>query len=346
MLATLSVFAGRRFWFPFGSLRFYPNLYVTLVGDPGGGKSTAMNRAKAIVRSAAVCPVAASQITKEALMQKMSSTHEGKPKPVPFAGQRFFTYEDQRHEYNQYAIFATELTQFIGVNPMGFLEFLTAVWDEPVVEVETKNKGCDYVLGPYVTMLACMTPDIVKGYLKMNILSSGFARRNAFVFSSDKNIVHWPEFTEEQQAAEERCVAFGKRIQSRCGAFGVSQECRTFYEDWDTENENTIKDRSPAIRGWFESKGEMLWKIAMLVALAEESPLVIEVPHYKLALQFCAMLEKNLTRVFEGTGINPNAQAASQICRMLEAHDNQWHESRSRRFSSITSHRLTSFATP
>jgi DNA-binding XRE family transcriptional regulator len=65
----------------------------------------------------------------------------------------------------------------------------------------------------------------------------------------------------------------------------------------------------------------MLFKLSMLLALAESSELVLDIPHYKLALKCCEMLEKNLERVFEGTGINPNAQAATQICRMLESMD-------------------------
>lgn len=319
MLSALSVFAGRRFWFPFGHMCFYPNLYVVLVGDPGCGKSTAMNRPKSIVRAAGVCPIAASQITKEALAQKMSSTFDGKPKKTPFEGRRTYAHAGREIEYNQYAIFATELTQFIGVNPIGFLEFLTAVWDEPIIEVETKNKGHDFVTGPYITMLACMTPDIVKGYLKMNVLSSGFARRTAFVYDTGKNIIPWPNRTQEQIDAELRLVEFGKALQSRSGPFSITPDCAKFYEEWNQKNEETIIDRHPNVRGWYESKGEMLFKVSMLIALATNcQDLVIELPHYKLALHYCALLEKNLERVFEGTGSNPNAGVISQVVRMLE----------------------------
>lgn len=322
MLSTLSVFAGRRFWFPFGSMKFWPNLYVVFVGDPGCAKSTAMNISKEIVRASGVVPVAASQITKEALLQKMSSTVDGQAKKKAFEGQRFFDHDGKKKEYNQYAIYATELTQFIGVNPLGFLEFLTAVWDEPMIEVETKNKGCDYVVGPYITLTACMTPDIVKGYLKMNVLSSGFARRTSFVYDSGCNLIPWPDDSPDKLEAAKRCVEFGQRLQKRSGSFSLSPDAKKLYEEWFMQNENSKIDRVPTTKGWFESKGEMLFKVSMLIALAEEvEDLVIEVPHYKMALYYCSLVEKNLSRVFEGIGINPNAAVISQICRMLESYD-------------------------
>lgn len=323
MLYTLSVFSGGRFWFPFGPLNFRTNLYVVHVGDPGNGKSTAMERGKDIVRASGVCPIAPAQISKEALAQKMSSTHEGVPKKVPFIGQRFFDYEGRKHEYNQYAIFADELTQFIGVNPLGFIEFFTAAWTQKVIDVDTKNKGCDLINGPYITLLACMTPDIVKGYLKMNILSSGFARRTAFVFTNHQNIVPWPEYTNDQRAAEARCVAFGKDLQRFCGPFSITDECKEFYFAWNQDNEERKRQRTPATRGWFETKPEMLFKLSMLIALAEgeAETRVIHLPYYKMALHFCSLLEAQLDRVFEGCGVNPNANVANQICRMLEGLD-------------------------
>lgn len=319
-LYTLSVFAGRRFWFPFGPLNYYPNLYVALVGDPGTGKTTAMVRPKALVRLTNVCPVASTQISKQALTQKMSSTTDGQPKKTKFAGQKFFTYDGRQIEYNQYAIFASELVEFIKIDPEVWLDFLTAVWDESILEVETKHQGSDYIVGPFITMLACVTPDKLKGYLKQSILGGGFARRAAFVFVNYKNIVDWPSYTDEQKQAELDCVNFGKELQNKSGPFDITDECRRFYEEWNHENESVMKDRHPSTRGWYQSKGEMLFKIAMLIALSNEfgERRVIELPYYKLALHYCSMVEKNLVRVFDGIGTNVNAQAVSQVCNMLE----------------------------
>lgn len=312
MLSTLSVFAGRRFWFPFGPYNYYPHIYTVLVGDPGIAKSSAMDRAKNIVRAVKCAPVAPTSTTKESITLIMGGEK--------FTGKKYFTYDGRRIEYNQYAIFATELTQFMGANPIGMLDWLTTIWTENVYEVETKNKGSDYIIGPYVTLCACMTPELVKGFLKQNVLLGGFARRTSWIFSNYSNEVAIPTYTDEQKKAELKCVEFGKMLQTKCGQFGWTDDLQQFYKEWHHENHKTLTDRPMNQRGWFESKGEMLFKLCMLISLANEGGdcLTLDIPHFKMALHYCEVVEKNLHRVFEGAGINPNATAITQICTMLE----------------------------
>ena len=38
-----------------------------------------------------------------------------------------------------------------GGNPIGMIDFFTDVWDQEVFRVETKNKGTDIILNPYVS---------------------------------------------------------------------------------------------------------------------------------------------------------------------------------------------------
>ncbi len=320
MLGLLSIFAGRRFWFCNGHLKFDTKLYIVLVGDPGTGKSTATDFVKNILRESKLCPMSATQVTKEALTQKMSSTFEGKLKKTPFEGQKYFEYQGQKIEYNQYAIVSDELVEFIAPNPQGMMDFLTNAWGASIIDVETKNKGCDFIENPYITLLACMTPQKMKGLMKFSILTGGMARRTAWMFSNGSNWVPWAK--KPDQEIVQRILAFGHKLQNYCGEFTCSPETAEFYETWDKDNHATLKDKHPNVRTWYESKAEMLWKISMLAALATldfDSPsYVIQLPHYRLALRWCELLENNLQRVFEGAGINPNSGAISQVVHMLE----------------------------
>jgi hypothetical protein len=320
MLGLLSIFAGRRFWFRNGHLKFDTKLYIVLVGDPGTGKSTASDFVKNMLRECKLVPMSATQITKEALTQKMSSTFEGKLKKTPFEGQKFFDYQGQKVEYNQYAIVSDELVEFIAPNPQGMMDFLTNAWGADIIDVETKNKGSDFIANPYITLLACMTPQKMKGLMKFSILTGGMARRTAWIFSSTSNWIPWAK--KPNQEIVQRILAYGHKLQNYCGEFVCSTETAAFYEAWDKDNHQTLKDKHPNVRTWFESKAEMLWKISMLAALAtldfDNPSYVIELPHYRLALRWCELLENNLQRVFDGAGINPNSGAISQVIHMLE----------------------------
>ena len=315
-LSALSVLAGRRFWFDLGPIRYYPNLYVVLVGHPGVKKSSALDRAKDIVRGVNCCPIAAAQATKEYIARAMSNDK--------FKGKKFFKYDGRMEEYNQYAIFATELTQFIGVNPLAMLDFLTTVYTEKVYDCDTKGQGSDLVVGPYITLLACLTPEMLKGFVKMNILTGGFARRTQFVYGAYGTPVPWPGLSAEQHKSQYACVDYGKKMQMYSGEFLMDEEAKNWYEDWYIKLQTNITEISrPATEGYYRTKHEVLFKCAMLVSLSEDlENRTITQEHLEITEnRFLLPYEKNLERVFEGAGINPNAAAAAQICRMLEALD-------------------------
>ena len=313
-LSSLSVLAGRRFWFDLGPIRYYPNLYVVLVGHPGVKKSSALDRAKDIIRGVNCCPIAAAQATKEFIAKVMSQDK--------FQGKKFFKWNGKMEEYNQYAIFATELTQFIGVNPLSMLDFLTTVYTEKVYDCDTKGQGSDLVVGPYITLLACLTPEMMKGYIKMNILTGGFARRTIFVYGMYGEPVPWPGISKEMLDAGAKCIQWGKAMQAHCGEFTLDKEAKEWYEKWYVDLQTNITEISkPYTEGYYRTKHEALFKCAMLVSLSEDlENRVLSQAHLELTeRRFLLPYEKNLERVFEGAGINPNAGAAAQVCRMLEA---------------------------
>lgn len=315
-LSSLSVLAGRRFWFDLGPIRYYPNLYVVLVGHPGVKKSSALDRAKDIVRGVNCCPIAAAQATKEFIARVMSNDK--------FPGKKHFKWDGKLEEYNQYAIFATEFTQFIGVNPLAMLDFLTTVYTEKVYDCDTKGQGSDLVVGPYITLLACLTPEMMKGYVKMNILTGGFARRTQFVYGMFGTPVPWPGLSQDMLDAGDRCISWGKKMQSECGEFTLDEEAKEWYEKWYVDLQTNITEIStPATEGYYRTKHEVLFKCAMLVSLSEDlENRVLRKGHMEVVEnRFLLPYEKNLERVFEGAGINPNAAAAAQVCRMLEALD-------------------------
>ena len=108
----------------------------------------------------ATFPICGDTITKEALCKEMSSES--------FEGKRSFTDPETKRmvEYTEYAIFANEWVHFISTNPLGMLDFFTAVWDQPFYDGKTKNMGNDFFIGPTLPILGCLTTDIMSAQLK------------------------------------------------------------------------------------------------------------------------------------------------------------------------------------
>lgn len=313
-IAALSNIVSRRVWIGQGIFTVYANMYIVLVGSPGCGKSTAMNIAKGLIRDVKDIPIAASQITKEALTKEMSDDET--------SGRKNFKNkaDGKIQEYTPMAIFATELVHFLAVNPLGMIEFFTTIYDEPVYEVKTKNKGNNYIIGPYITLLGCMTPDITTSFLKANIISGGFARRTVFVWAGGREkAVPFPEVSPLQKAAWNSCVAWANKLKTVNGEFTWDPEAKEMFRKWYINLRNNISNvKDPMTAGYFESKHVLLLKTAMIVALSDSVDLVLRPEHFTTALALLEMVEKNLSKVFEGTGRNELHAVSVKILDVLD----------------------------
>lgn len=312
-LSALSTAAGRRFKFNLGHITYHPNLYVLLVGNAGVKKTSALSIAKQMVELAQICPMAASATTPQAIAKLMGNEK--------FKGKRTFTNDSGIvEEYTQYAIYASEFITFIGdINPLAMMAFLTDVWDQKIYHNEYKGSGTDFIIGPYITLLGALVPETMKGLLKQNLVTSGAARRIIFVYGFIGNPVPFPSFSEEQKLATRRCVDYLTALQARSGVFKMDSSGEAWWEAWYVNNHKTLKDKRSYAQSYYNTKGDLLLKVAMLLALSDEGPLTITASAFQLAEEsFFCYVDQHLDRVFEGTGQNPASTAASQICRMLE----------------------------
>jgi hypothetical protein len=316
-LSALSALVGRRFWFNHGPFTYYPNFYTLLVGDAGVKKSSAMDRAKDLIRAVGSIPIAATSTSKEAITKMMGDEkYEGRKK---FTNSSLHLEE----EYTQLAIFATEFTSFLGmIAPESILDFLTGIYTEKVYDEKFKGTGNQFFPGPYVTLLGCLVPHTMKGVLKQAVVQGGFSRRTMFVYGFSAPPVAWPEYTPAQQAAFARCVSWGKEIAKHHGEMRFSETDKERFKAWYDANYNSVSDKKPVLQPYFRTKHEFLLKTLMLMTLSIDGPSARMMDFATLEYldrNFFAPVEEHLERVFDGTGTNPEAEAAAQVCRMLES---------------------------
>lgn len=307
-LAALSSIVSRRVWVPQGYYNAYPNLYIILAGPPGNKKTTSMNIAKALVRTIGDIPFSAECQTKESLVRELATKTRffhlpGVEKPI---------------YYTPMSIFVTELSQFLGPNSGHMIDFLTTVYDADVYDLKTKNKGDDIIQGPFITLLACTTPDWITTYLKTDIITGGFTRRAVFVLEYvDGEPIAFPCIKPSQREAWDRAVEYSKLLLEVSGEFTWDKDAEVFYTAWYEENYRKLPN-DPATRGYYRTKHMQLLKVSMLLALSEEAKLRLSLQNIKDGLDVLERTEKNLPKVFQAIGRNELNAISTKLVELLE----------------------------
>lgn len=325
-LSTLSHAVGRKVWTDWGILgKIFPHLYLIFVGDPGIKKSTAMNISKQLVLNLKDIPIAGESITRESMTQLMGNETSRCSK--------VYKWEDKPVKYSQLSIFANEFVNLLnsGGNPIGMIDFFTDVWDQEVFRVETKNKGTDVILNPYVSILGCLTPETIRMLMAQKVISGGMTRRCIFVLGDKSSRpVAFPEVSPAQHAARARINTYLNQIKTLVGQFVWEANGREYFEHWYGENFDRKKNETDIVLARFlETKPELVIKVAMLVALGQDcTNLVINEENLTVAQMLLTESEMTGPYLFAGTGRNELSPIAVNILRILETDDHPLNKKR------------------
>lgn len=315
-IGTLSAVIGRRIWFDQTYYKVYPNMYVVFVGEPGDKKTTALNVARGLVQKTDT-PISPPSITKEALTLLLSKSNEKSP------CLKMTTIDNVVHEFAHLSIFASEIVTMLsaGGNPIGMIEFLTDIYDREIFEVATKNKGTDMIVGPYITLMACMTPEQTGQMLKQSIITGGFSRRVVFVYGRSKPVgIPFPELTPAQQEAKGALVDMLHKLKDWNGQFRMTPEAKAHFSYWYQQKHLELNKPHPAAhKNWLRSKDVVLIKVCMLLVVAEFGMKnEIDLHHLLKGIEMLDKVEPDIGRIFAGAGRNVGADIAHKLLRCIE----------------------------
>lgn len=293
-LSALSAITQRRIWIDLGYFKIYPNLYVVLVGPAGGRKTTAMDICCKLIDKLGTIPYTTDCVTKEKLIMDVR------------AEERTIAEMPDLHKdlkiVSPTALFLTELSDFLGPSSIGMVNFLTAIYDRDVYTYKTKNKGSEKLIGPYLTILGCTTPEWITTYLRSDVISGGFSRRTLFIYEWEEGKrIPRPKITDEMVVAWNDCLTHARAISKLCGPMRWSDDASKFFDNWYI---NLKIPSDSSVIGYFKSKHIQLIKVAMLISLSESTDMVLEIRHLEFGLHLLGLAENNLIRVFQGMGRN------------------------------------------
>jgi hypothetical protein len=160
---------GRQVWIPFGSTRIFPTQYIMFIGDPGSRKTTAINMAVDVLRSAGYTTFAAKRTSKEKFLLDLA----GEPEEIDnkrSSNRSAMEELDAMSMLNTMAqdlprevmISADEFNNFMGPGNLEFQSILGELWDWDAKEFgytyRLKNSRDLNIFQPTVSILAGNTP--------------------------------------------------------------------------------------------------------------------------------------------------------------------------------------------
>lgn len=308
-LAILSMAVGRRLYVDHGYYKISPVLYITLVGRQGIRKTTAMSLARGMFLEVFPdYPVGASVMSREKIVEKMASED----------CLREYTDEyGNQIEYRPIAFFINELKNFMSINPAGMVEFLTDVYDVKFFSSETIKHGLKPILHPFLTILACETPNWIIEKLKHNVIAGGFSRRMLYIYVTERpERITFPVVTEEALRAEAWCKEHLKKVERLSGGFTWTAEAREYFDVW---FRGLPEQSDEILAGYYEAKDVLVQKIAMLLAAAEEHPKAILTKNLiTVAIATLEEIEDNLPKLTIAAGRNELAIPQQMMMELLE----------------------------
>lgn len=313
-ISALSHLIGPRVWTHMGgNLTFYPNMYIVLTGNPGVMKSTALKQAEKLISLIPDIQAAPISASKEAITQLMGK------KDSPCV-RSYRNENDEVTRYSQLSIFSEEIVSLLNAagNPNITLEFLTDIWGrvDNVYKETFKNAASSHIEHPYITMLACLTPETLKSLITSKVISGGMSRRCLFVYAFTNEEPHaFIRVNDTQKAALEACGKHAQMLQTLSGPFTWTPAAEHAYESWYVPFKKRINAvNSPVLQRFYQSKAEYVIKVSMMLGVAENPPLLVHtLDTFNTALAYVTEIERGACMLFDTSGRNELAEITSEV---------------------------------
>ena len=318
-IAALSAVVGRRAWveFPDYQLKWYPALYVVLVGPPGiCRKGSAINPALDLVREVEDVVLLANDITREKMLRRMAL------KPT-----KTLLVKGEEYVHCSASAFAEEFATFIGQKDSEMLDTLTALWNcDPLYIYDTKHQGTDTVENVFLSILAGTTPESLTDCLPQTAVGGGFTSRLTLVVETqnpkvspvtDKPQHTVPKGLSKKLVNDLRHIA--KRVR---GPFSWTEGAGKWYSEWYSGYMQSVRAQTMTdsrFQFYSSRKPTVVWRVAMLLSIAESDTLELEERHLIGAENLVTMLEANMSQAFGGYGASATSAVTHKMLNYIIA---------------------------
>jgi hypothetical protein len=303
----------RKCFLDWGTITFYPNMYVVLVGPSGCRKGTAMGPGFNMLTELNV-RMAAEATTRESLIRELCRT----------GSETSVSEEGNLELHSSLSIFSQELSVFLGYNNMQLMSDLTDWYDcRARWRYSTKDKALsDDIINVWVSLFGATTPSLIQTSLPHDAIGLGLTSRIIFVFEQKKGkSVPAPFLTEEAIALKPKLLHDLERILMLSGQFRYSSSFLANYIKWYQYQEKNPPFQDERLAGYMERRPNHILKLCMIMSASRSSEMIIREVDLERALIILTETERKMPQVFSGLGKSQLAPIQHRVMHILALRD-------------------------
>jgi len=298
-----------------GTITFYPNMYVVLVGPSGKArKGTAMGSALEFLEDLNI-KLAAEAITREALIRELKNANFNDPD----------LQTGQLNFHSSLTIWAQELTVFLGYHNHQLMSDLTDWYDcRNRWTYRTKNMGVDEIIGVYVNLIGATTPDLIRVALPLDAIGGGLTSRIIFVYEEKKGkIIPAPFLTEAELGLKQQLRMDLERIHMLSGRFQATEGFLERWAEWYTHSESNPPFTDNRFAGYIERRPNHVMKLSMILNASRTDRMIIERQDLDRAIEVLEQTELKMINSFSGVGKYSHADTLTKVMNEIAVRENE-----------------------
>lgn len=310
---AISVMASaleRKCYLKFGSLVFYPNMYIVLVGPSGRcRKSVSMTSGRELINylETKIAPDATTRVgligeLEESIVNQYM-TADGSTVPG----------------HCSLTVYSPELTVFLGYGQAELLTDLTNWYDcDANWRYKTQGRGLQIITNVWVNILGATTPDLISSALPRDTVGGGLSSRFIFVYETKKGkSISVTKMKSRDQDLYERMQHDLQEINLMQGAFEVTDNFKTAFENWyDVIDENRPTEDA-RFDGYIERRATHIIKLCIILSAARSSDKIVDKEIFDQALDLLLRTEIKMFSTFRGSGMSDLSIATTNIMQVI-----------------------------
>jgi len=269
--------------------KLYPNIYVMLHARSGLRKGPPVNMAKRFVKAINNTHIITGRSSIQGILKEMGQSHTEPGGKIVNRAKAF--------------ICSSELSSSI-VEDKVAADILTDLYDRIYNEGEWKSllKMETFTLkDPTITMLTATNQVHSDDFFAKKDVQGGYFARTFIIYGDKRNAINSLVYPLKNPIDDTSSIAYLKELAALRGEFTPLHKCEAgeYYNEWYINFSNETEDTEDET-GTLNRFGDSVLKVAMLLALAKEPKLEIDLDSMKEAITHCTKLIGNMRKVTMG----------------------------------------------